>query len=126
MSDGFAVNLDDLHAAEQGVHQAVEELTAIGGGSARSAGAGEDGRGLDQLEVDEDTVGHDELASALAEFVDRWNWELRTLVQDGNQAATALADTRNTYQQAEDAALEAVKQVAQVAQLVGGNPMGQG
>ena len=123
MSDGFAVNLDDLHAAEQGVRQAVEELTAIGGGSARSTGAGEDGRGLDQLEVDEDTVGHDELASALAEFVDRWNWELRTLVQDGNQATSALADTRATYQKAEESALEAVKQVAQ---MIGGNPMGQG
>ena len=123
MSNGFGVHLDDLHAAEQGVRQAVEELNAIGGGTARSAGAGEDGRGLDQLDTDEDTAGHEQLASALADFVDRWNWELKTLVEDGNQAADALADTRSTYRKAEDSALDAVKQVVH---LVGGDPMGEG
>lgn len=119
MSNGFGVHLEDLHAAEQGVRQAVEELTAIGGGAARSAGAGEDGRGLDQLDTDEDTVGHAQLSSALADFVDRWDWEVKTLVEEGNQAAEALADTRSTYQQAEDSALSAVQKVAQI---VGGNP----
>lgn len=121
--DGFGVHLDELHTAEHGVRQAVTELDAIGGAAARSAGAGQDGRGLDQLDTSEDTVGHAQLASALAEFVDRWNWEVKTLVEDGNQAAQALADTRSTYQRAEDSALSAVKQVAQIA---GGDPMGEG
>lgn len=121
--DGFGVHLGDLHSAEQGVRQAVNELNAIGGGMARSAGAGEDGRGLDQLDTSEDTVGHAQLASALETFVDRWNWELKTLVEDGDQAADALADTRSTYQRAEDSALSAVKNVARV---VGGDPMAEG
>ena len=121
--DGFGVHLDELHSAEQGVRGAVNELNSIGGAAARSAGAGEDGRGLDQLDADEDTVGHAELASALQTFVEKWTWELKTLVEDGNHAADALADTRSTYQRAEDSAVEAVQHVAQI---VGGDPMGEG
>lgn len=120
--DGFGVNLADLQRAEQGVHEAVGELNAIGGGAARSAGAGQDGRGLSELEsdVDSDTVGHEQLAAALSTFLDKWDWELKTLVKDGNQAADALADTRSTYQKAEQGAMEAMQKVVQV---VGGNPM---
>lgn len=119
---GFGVHLGDLQQAEQGVRQAVDELNAIGGAAARSAGAGQDGRGLTELDTDADTVGHEQLASALQAFVGKWDWELKTLVEDGTQAADALADTRSTYQKAEQGAVDAVQHVAQI---VGGDPMGQ-
>lgn len=122
MSDGFGVRLGDLQRAERGVRDAVNELNAIGGAAARSAGAGEDGRGLSELEsdVDSDTVGHEQLAGALSTFLDKWDWELKTLVEDGNKAADALADTRSEYQKAEQGAVEALQKVAQIG---GGNPM---
>lgn len=120
--NGFGVHLHDLHQAEQGVREAVGELNGIGGAAARASGAGQDGRGLDQLDTDSDTVGHEQLATALADFVDRWQWELKTLVKDGSSAADALGDTRATYEKAEQGALDAVKKVATV---LGGDPMGE-
>lgn len=123
--DGYGVDLEALGQAEKGVRDAVAELNEMaGGGIAGEADGGADGRGLMDFLVAEDlsaeSVGHAELAAALMSFVDRWEWGVKFLVEDGHDAADALRDTRSTYEKAEDAAATAVKRVAHIA---AGNPL---
>ncbi|MBQ6642996.1 MAG: hypothetical protein IJH84_18440 [Saccharopolyspora sp.] len=123
--NGFGVDLEALGQAEKGVRDAVAELNEMaGGGIAGEADGGADGRGLMDFLISEDlsaeSVGHGELAAALVSFVDRWEWGVKFLVEDGHDAADALRDTRSTYEKAEDAAATAIKRVAHIA---AGNPL---
>lgn len=121
---GFRVDLDALRATEQGVRDIVAELNEMGGWGAGEAGKGTDGRGLHEYltsgDFTPDTVGHDQLFSESAEFINAWEWGIKFLVEDGVAAADALTDTRSTYEQADDAATTALKRIAFVAV---GNPL---
>jgi len=79
MADGFSVDMKALEETAQGINGVIGEL-----GISEEA---EVGRGFAGLSLNGLQAGCPPLQSALAGFFGRWQWGVRTLVQDGNQFA---------------------------------------
>lgn len=114
MSNGFDAQTRALTAAAKGIDDLLDAMTELGGKYA----AGQ-GRGLDGLRMDPDDVGNTGVAEALGGFVERWQWGIRTLVQQGRTIAQKLHETGIAYQHSDTTAGGLLRRAAED---LGGNP----
>lgn len=111
---GYAVSPDLLHRTAEGINDTLGELKSIGMDETADAG-----RGFTQLQLRGMQVGHQGLEQAFRQFCDRWSWGVRTLMQDGNQIAQQLHLSAGSYNDMEEYASGALKDVVADAM---GNP----
>lgn len=111
---GYSVSPDLLKKTAQGINDTLGELKSVG--MAEGADAG---RGFSQLQLRGMQVGHQGLEQAFQQFCDRWSWGVRTLAQDGNHIAQQLNLSAGSYQDMEQYASGALKDVMADAM---GNP----
>lgn len=104
--DGFTLDPTQLVAAAKGIDTIIGELNAMG-----IASSGEAGRGFSTLSMSKMTVGHAGLQEALDTFAGRWEWGVRTLVQDGQQYAVRLGLSAGSYQHLDDYVSDTFKQL---------------
>ena len=81
-----------LALVADGITETISDLSDLG-----VLAEGEVGRGFTSLTLTAMEAGHEGLASALAEFCDRWGWGVRGLVADANRAAVALDLSAGIY-----------------------------
>jgi hypothetical protein len=112
--EGYCLEPAALQETADGINEAVAELKALG-----FAEGAEAGRGFSELELSGLETGHAGLRDAFEQFCERWEWGVRTLVQDGNQLAARLGLAAGRYHDMEQYALGLLKDVAVD---VGGNP----
>jgi hypothetical protein len=112
--EGYGLEPAALQETAQGIEEAITELKAVG-----FAEGAEAGRGFSELELSGLEAGHPGLQGAFAQFCERWEWGVRTLVQDGNQIAARLGLAAGRYHDMEQYAAGLLKDVAVD---LGGNP----
>ncbi|HEX8007994.1 MAG TPA: hypothetical protein VF482_16375 [Trebonia sp.] len=106
MADGFAVDRAALAETAQGLNKVIGALKGLGFDETAEVGRGFSGLALSGLQV-----GNGNLASAFGNFCDRWSWGVRALVQDGNQFAERLGLTAGLYNDVENKATGAIKDI---------------
>ncbi|MFI5662742.1 hypothetical protein [Streptomyces sp. NPDC051684] len=57
---------------------------------------------VSDIDAPKDAFGHDELASAVADFCDRWNIGVSHLATDGAEVSDWLTHCVNSYEKAEE------------------------
>ena len=114
MGEGYGLDPAALRETADGINEAITELKALG-----FAEGAEAGRGFSELELSGLEVGHAGLQGAFEQFCERWEWGVRTLVQDGNQIASRLGLAAGRYHDMEQYAVGLLKDVAVD---VAGNP----
>lgn len=114
MADGFRVDPAALNGIGKGIDGAISELKTLG-----IDASAEQGRGFDELEMSAAEVGHEGLSDALTAFCDRWQWGVRTLVQDGSEFAHRIGLAAGSYWDQEKYAQDLLHEV--VGDVVG-NP----
>ncbi|MDH6539432.1 hypothetical protein [Streptomyces sp. SPB4] len=86
---GDRADLDFSKAAlgqiAQGITQTLAELKELG-----MVGTASMGRGFSDLSLSGMETGHDGLTSSLGSFYERWEWGVRSLVQQGNDFAAKV------------------------------------
>ncbi|PWI43380.1 hypothetical protein [Streptomyces sp. ICBB 8177] len=92
MAKDLGVSPDDLKDAADGINGVIHELQSVGG-----AADGTLGRGFEELALDGLQLGHAGLTASLGGFCDRWEWGVRTLVNDGTGFADRLRLSAGTY-----------------------------
>ncbi|MFI6348879.1 hypothetical protein [Streptomyces sp. NPDC050560] len=129
-SEGFAL-------ITKGLTDALGELKDIG-----MTGAAGQGRGFGELALSGLDVGHGDLTDAFRSFCERWEWGVRSLIDEGNTFAEDVGLSAGTYYETDqyvDGALKTVVNSAfgdpylseqEVAdrswgQVVGDNPVTQ-
>lgn len=108
--EGFSVNLADLSTAAKGIEDAVAALSEVGVVQTASAGWG-----VSFLAVTHVHAGHADYAEALGEFCTKWDWAMRSLIQEGQLLSQHVLDTRTAYERAEDAVDQILKRVVVAA-----------
>ncbi|MBO0806333.1 MAG: hypothetical protein J2P25_25065 [Nocardiopsaceae bacterium] len=103
-SQGFAVDRAALAETAKGLNDVIGQLKGLGFDE-----TAEIGRGFSGLALSEAQLGNGILASAFSGFCDRWSWGVRALVQDGDQFAQRLGLCAGAYNDAENQAIGAVK-----------------
>jgi hypothetical protein len=93
---GYEVSPAALQQTAQGIQDTISDLKGIG-----IEGTADAGRGFSELSLRGMQVGHAGLQGAFGQFLDRWSWGVRTLVQDGNQIAQLLNLNAGAYYDAE-------------------------
>ncbi|WP_053160932.1 hypothetical protein [Streptomyces caatingaensis] len=81
-----------LDGIAKGITDALAELRELG-----MIGEAAAGRGFDELELSGLETGHDGLKDALKSFCDRWDWGVRSLVQEGNRFARQVGLAAGSY-----------------------------
>ena len=82
MGDGFRVDLYALERAAAGVNGTLNEVNK---------------QQVSDIPHDSSAIGHDDLASTLSDFLDRWQRGVNHLAEDGQQIATRLTANVNAY-----------------------------
>ncbi len=82
MSGSLEASSESLGQITKGLNAAIGELKELGG-----LGESNAGRGFAAIELTGMDTGHDGLTSAFKSFCERWEWGVRTLIQDGNEFA---------------------------------------
>ncbi|MFI0722436.1 hypothetical protein [Streptomyces sp. NPDC021224] len=111
---GYDVGEAALRQTAAGLGGVIHELQTMG-----QEAAADIGRGFDHLKLSGMQVGHDGLTAALDRFCDRWEWGVRTLVQDADRTAERLGLAAGTYYEMDHYAGQTLKVVAASAL---GNP----
>lgn len=86
MAEGFKVDLYALERASAGVSGTLDEVNK---------------QNVTNIPHDSSAIGHDNLASTLSDFLDRWQRGVNNLAQDGQQIADRLTANTNGYVAAE-------------------------
>jgi hypothetical protein len=110
MADGFTVDLTALDETAHGIKGVIDDLGKLGISEQAEVGRGFAGLSLNGLQV-----GYTPLQSALAGFFGRWQWGVRTLVQDGNEIAQRLGLAVGMYYDAEQTVTGAAKDIVDAA-----------
>ncbi len=110
MASGFTVDVSAMQETAQGINGVIGALGKIGISEEAEVGRGFTGLSLNGLQV-----GCPPLQSALAGFFGRWQWGVRTLVQDGNQIAQRLGLAAGAYHDAEQTVTASAKDVVDAA-----------
>lgn len=110
--DGYAVDRAALAETAKGFNDVIGQLTKLGFSEEAYAG-----RGFTHLEMSQQEMGEPGLTSAFKGFCDRWSWDVRTLVRDGNQFAQRLGLCAGLYNHIEDQITGACKDLT--ASVVG-------
>ncbi|MFE9933759.1 hypothetical protein [Streptomyces sp. NPDC005533] len=103
-----------LGSIAQGITQALGELREIG--MVGSAGMG---RGFVNLSLSTMDTGHDGLSSTFRTFCERWEWGVRSLVQQGNSFAENVGLSSGAFHEQDQYVQGTFKVVANAAM---GNP----
>lgn len=93
---GYEVSPSALQETAKGIDDTIGHLKDLG-----IEGTADAGRGFSQMSLRGMQVGHQGLEGAFNDFLDRWSWGVRTLVQDGNQIAIQLHLNAGAYYDAE-------------------------
>jgi hypothetical protein len=112
MNDKLGVDPQLLASAAEGINTATDELKSLG-----IAESGAVGRGFSLLDLTELEAGTGELHEALSGFCDRWEWGVRSLMQDVNTIASNLGLAAGLYHDMEEYASSRFKRV--VADTIG-------
>jgi uncharacterized protein YPO0396 len=86
MADGFSVDLDALRKAASGISTTLDAMAT---------------KKVSDIDAPEDAFGHDELASAVVDFCDRWNIGVSHLASDGAEVSDRLNRCVKNYEAAE-------------------------
>lgn len=76
----------------KGLNDAIGELKKLG-----MIGEADTGRGFEDIALTGLETGHDGLTSDLKNFCDRWEWGVRSLIQDGNEFAKRVGLSAGMY-----------------------------
>jgi hypothetical protein len=90
-ADAKDIQLQGLDLITQGITLALDELREIG-----MLGEAGMGRGFSELALSGMELGHEGLTSTLNSFCERWEWGVRSLVQEGNAFADAVGLSAGT------------------------------
>jgi hypothetical protein len=110
MAGGFTVSPDALNETAQGINDTLSDLDKLG--FAETAGTG---MGFTALNLTELQLGHAGLTSSFRGFTNRWQWGVRTLVQDGNQISQRLSLNAGAYYQADQKVIGSIKDLVVAA-----------
>ncbi|WP_411121343.1 hypothetical protein [Streptomyces sp. x-19] len=86
MQGGFSVDLDALRKAASGIRTTLDAMAT---------------KKVSDIDAPKDDFGHDELASAVADFCDRWNIGVSHLASDGAEVSDRLDHCVKSYEKAE-------------------------
>jgi hypothetical protein len=86
MTDGFSVDLAALEQAAEGVNGTLDEVSL---------------QSVSDIPHDSSEIGHERLASTLADFCGRWQRGVSNLAKDGREIATRLSVSVNAYRKAD-------------------------
>lgn len=86
MTGGYAVDLEALHRAAQGIRATVDQV------------------GVGQLDGVGTAAGHERLNGALAEFATRWQRGVEALAEDGRAVADRLDAAEAGYRRTDTGA----------------------
>ncbi|NUQ97741.1 MAG: hypothetical protein HOY79_14695 [Streptomyces sp.] len=86
MSEGFSVDLDALREAASGISSTLDAMAT---------------KKVSDIDAPKDDFGHDELASAVNDFCDRWNIGVSHLASDGAEVSDRLNHCVTNYEAAE-------------------------
>ncbi|MEV8021606.1 hypothetical protein AB0O76_35810 [Streptomyces sp. NPDC086554] len=103
-----------LDLIAQGITLTLEELRELG-----PIGAAGEGRGFEDLALSGMELGHPGLLGAFDSFVERWQWGVRSLVNEGNDFAEGVGLAAGTLHETDvyvDGSLKVV------SNSLGGNP----
>jgi hypothetical protein len=89
VSNGFRVDLGALEDAATGVNQTLNDLAA---------------KKIDQLDGRKAAYGHQRLADTIADFCDRWELGVEHLATDGQEIASRLSHSVQSYLEVDRAA----------------------
>ncbi|MFI0544425.1 hypothetical protein RKD19_003638 [Streptomyces canus] len=87
MPDGFSVDLGALRKAASGISTTLDAMAT---------------KKVSDIDVPKGDFGHDELASAIVDFTDRWNIGVSHLASDGTEVSDRLNRCVKNYEAAED------------------------
>lgn len=90
--NGYEVEPADLQLAASGINGVITELRDLG-----IVGTGDVGRGFSNMDLSGMDLGHAGLKSATDDFMSRWAWGVRSLVQDGNEIGLRLDLNAGAY-----------------------------
>lgn len=107
---GYTVNIGALNETAQGINNTISDLGKLGFSETAGTGMGFTGLTLSVLQL-----GHMGLTNAFRGFTGRWQWGVRSLVQDGNQIAQRLNLNAGAYYQAEQKVIGSVKDLVDAA-----------
>ncbi|WP_424709596.1 hypothetical protein [Kitasatospora acidiphila] len=99
-----------LKATGDGIKEAIDELKKLG-----IVEGAEVGRGFSNIALTGMQVGNGDLQGALQNFCDRWAWQVRRLVHDGNDIAQKLHLSAGMYYDQEQYTSGAFKDLANAA-----------
>jgi hypothetical protein len=105
-SGGYNVTETSLNQAAAGLNGVIDELQSIG-----QEASADVGRGFSNLKLTGMQTGHAGLTSAFSGYCDRWEWGVRTLVQDGTEIAERLGLSAGTYYEMDQYAESTLKVV---------------
>ncbi|MCS0639349.1 hypothetical protein NX801_27670 [Streptomyces sp. LP05-1] len=111
---GKDLKADGLHLIAKGLTEALGELKELG--MVGTAGAG---RGFGDLALSGLELGHEGLTETFSSFCERWEWGVRSLVNEGNAFAVKTGLSAGTYYETEQYVEGSLKVVANAAV---GNP----
>jgi hypothetical protein len=95
-NSGYQVSPATLQETAKGINDSIAALKALG-----IDGTADAGRGFSDMALRGMQVGNAGLQQTFDEFLSRWSWGVRTLVQDGNQIAQRLGLNAGAYADAE-------------------------
>lgn len=81
-----------LELVAKGLTEALGELNEIG-----SVGLAGQGRGFSELALSSMDLGHGGLTAAMSSFCERWEWGVRSLIDEGNTFAGAVGLSAGTF-----------------------------
>jgi hypothetical protein len=93
---GYQVSPAVLQQAAKGIEDTIDDLKGLG-----VEGTADAGRGFAEMALTGVQVGHSGVQGAFGQFLDRWSWGVRGLVEDGNAIAKALDLNAGVYYDAE-------------------------
>jgi hypothetical protein len=103
----FSVNLDTLADTATAISAVMAELES---------------NPIKRIDCPSSAFGHQPLANAVRDFCDRWQIGVEALVKDGAELADRLAQSVNTYIQAENTAIEGFVAAGEALGAIGNPP----
>ncbi|MET7488540.1 hypothetical protein [Streptomyces sp. NPDC005538] len=110
MSGGEDLKAEGLELITKGLTEALGELKELGMVGVAGAGRGFSDIGLTGLEL-----GTDDVTDAFDSFCTRWEWGVRTLINEGNKFAQGVGLSAGTYYETEQYVEGTFKVVANAA-----------
>ncbi|MGI5195185.1 hypothetical protein ACQEVY_16340 [Streptomyces sp. CA-288835] len=112
--DGRDLQVQGLGLITEGITLALDELRELG-----MIGTASAGRGFADLALSGLELGHGGVTSALDSFCERWEWGVRSLINEGNNFAQAVGLSAGTFHET-DQYVEGAMKIA--ANSLSGNP----